>query len=318
MHSNIEKYNLLDCVTYEKFPLKLPECDIVFCQFGALGKKIFEMPHLFEWLKKRKVVVCLRGGSDLKAYGNKKLNFYQQLLKKVDLFLPVCDYFRRQLIAFGCYPHKIAVHHSAIDCSQFFFTVRQKPENEIIQLVSVCRLAKRKGIDYAIKAVVEILKKYKQIHYTIVGEGPERTYLEALIQQFNLQDYVTLHGWETHDKLVAILDRSHIFLSPSITESNGNEEGIANALKEAMAMGLISVGTQHAGTPELIDHGISGFLVSEKSVSELADTVEYIIEHPEQWKSIGLAARKKIEDEFETKQSIEKLEKIFYTLLKIQ
>jgi hypothetical protein len=104
-------------------------------------------------------------------------------------------------------------------------------------------------------------------------------------------------------------------LLPSRRASDGNEEGIANALKESMAMGLISVATFHAGTPELIEDGVSGFLVPEKNVYKLANTIDYIIEHPEIWESVGLAGRKKVEDEFETKQSIEKLEKIFYTLL---
>ena len=95
----------------------------------------------------------------------------------------------------------------------------------------------------------------------------------------------------------------------------GEEEGIANSLKEAMATGLISIGTFHAGTSELIEDGISGFLVHEKNSKELAQKIKYIIEHPEIWRSIGLAARKKIEDEFEIKKSVETLEKIFYQLV---
>ena len=182
-------------------------------------------------------------------------------------------------------------------------------------MVSVCRLVKKKGIDDALYAFYEIVKKYPQAHYYIVGDGPERTYLELLIYQLNLQDNVTLCGWKNHEEVVSILDKSHIFILPSRKAEDGNEEGIANALKEAMAMGLISIGTWHAGTPELIDDGISGFLVLEQSVVQLTKTIEYIIEHPEIWESVGLAARKKIEDGFETQQSIKKLERLFYALL---
>jgi colanic acid/amylovoran biosynthesis glycosyltransferase len=113
-----------------------------------------------------------------------------------------------------------------------------------------------------------------------------------LIKNLKIENYVTLFGWGTHDQVVAILDKSHIFLLPSITASNGDEEGIANALKEAMAMGLISIGTLHAGTPELIENGVSGFLVPQKNSFQLAKTIEYIIEHPEIWEEIHLAARK--------------------------
>lgn len=313
MHSNIEKYNLLDRVIYEKFPKKL-ECDVVFCQFGYLGKKIFEMSELSESLKNKKVVVCFRG-SDTTSYLQKNANAYRKLFNKVAFCLPVCDYFRKKLIAAGCPAHKIAVHHSAIDCSQFFFEVKEQPQQDVIHLVSTCRLVKKKGIEYAIQAIAEVVKKYPNIHYTIVGDGPEFKYLQSLVQRLNLHKKVTLCGWKNQNELVPILRRSHIFLLPSIKAPDGNEEGIPNAFKEAMAMGLISIGTWHAGTPELIEHGKSGFLVAEKNVSQLADAIKYVIEHPDIWESVGLAARKKIEDEFETKQSILQLEKLFYKLL---
>lgn len=82
-----------------------------------------------------------------------------------------------------------------------------------------------------------------------------------------------------------------------------------------MATGLVSIGTWHAGTPELIEDGVSGFLVPERDSKALAEKIKYAIKHPEQWKSMGLAARKKVEEEFETKKSIEELEQLFYGLV---
>jgi colanic acid/amylovoran biosynthesis glycosyltransferase len=314
MHPNIEKYKLLERVIYGQFPEQLPQCDIVFCQFGYLGKRIVKIPPLKEWLNDKKVVVCFRG-SDLTAHIKDDPTMYKKLFKKGDLFLPVCDYFKKRLIMLGCEPRKIVVHHSAINCSQFCFKKRKKPEEGPIHLVSVCRLVEKKGIDIAIQAVAKVMRKYKNIHFTIVGDGPERAYLEKLIKNLKVTDNVTMYGWGAQDQVVDILKRSHIFLLPSLTSSDGNEEGIANALKESMAMGLVSVGTWHAGTPELIEDGVSGFLVPEGNCIELAKTIEYIIEHPDIWEPIGMAARKKVEEEFETKQSIKKLEHLFYTLL---
>lgn len=314
MHSNIIKYKLLDRLIYKNFPLKLSKYDIIFCQFGYLGQRIFEMHNITKQLKKKKVVVCWRG-SDITAHLQKNPTMYKKMLKSSDLFLPVCDYFKQKLIDLGCNASKIIVHYSAIDCDQFSFSVRKKPENGIIHLVSTCRLVKKKGLDYALKAFAEIVKRHQNVHYTIIGDGPEKIYLELLIQHLGLQNNVTLCGWKNHTELVSILDKSHIFLLPSRTAPDGNEEGIANALKEAMAMGLITIGTWHAGTSELITDGVSGFLVQEKSICQLTNVIDYIIEHPEIWESIGYAARKKVENEFETKKSIEKLEKIFFKLL---
>jgi hypothetical protein len=61
--------------------------------------------------------------------------------------------------------------------------------------------------------------------------------------------------------------------------------------------------------------GVSGFLVPEKNIPALARVINYIIEHPEKWQSIGEEARKKIEDEFECKKLAQELETIFYTLI---
>ena len=315
IHPNVEKYKLMDRVKYTALSSKLPKCDIIFCQFGYLGKTLLLRQAKFaKSLKKRKLVVCFRG-SDTSSYVKKDPKAYRQLFGRADLLLPVCDYFKEKLIKLGCPPKKIEVYHSAIDCAKFFFTSRRKPEQGVINIVSVCRLVKKKGIDDAIKAFAEVSRKYPQLRYSIVGDGPERTYLELLVHQYGLQDKVTFHGWKSQDEIVVLLNKSHIFLLPSCKADDGNEEGIANALKEAMAMGLITIGTWHAGTPELIEHGKSGFLVPEKDVYQLIKTIEYILEHPDIWQKIGVAGRKKIKEEFETKQSVKKLEQIFYQLL---
>ncbi|HLJ30900.1 MAG TPA: glycosyltransferase [Candidatus Babeliales bacterium] len=315
IHPNVEKYKLMDRVKYTTLSSKLPKCDIVFCQFGYLGKLLLVRQAKFaKSLKKRKLVVCFRG-SDTSSYVQKDPKIYKKLFIEANLLLPVCDYFKQKLIRLGCGAQKIEVYHSAIDCAKFFFTPRNKPEEGTINIVSVCRLVKKKGVDDAIKAFAEVSQKYPQLRYSIVGDGQERTYLELLVYQYGLQDKITFHGWKSQDEIVSILHNSHIFLLPSRRADDGNEEGIPNALKEAMAMGLIAIGTWHAGTPELIEHGTSGFLVPEKNIFQLSSIIEHILEHPEVWQEIGLAGRKKVEKEFETKRSVKQLEKLFYRLL---
>ncbi len=313
---NVARYGLMDRVMYEEFPAELPQCDIVFCQSATWGKKILEMEALQEWLQNKKLVICLRG---LDITGNKVKNdphIYDQLLTTGDLFLPVCDYFKRLIIQLGCDPNKVVVHHSAINGTQFFFRPRKKVsrKRDIIKFVSVCRLVQKKGLEYAIQAFAEIVEKRKNVHFTIVGSGHLESRLRKLTASLGIADKVTFFGWGTQEQVVSILDKSHIFLLPSITASSGDEEGIANSLKEAMAMGLIPIGTRHAGTPELIEDGVSGFLVPEKDSHALAKKMRYILKHPEIWKKIGQAARRKIENEFEIKKSVETLEQLFYGL----
>lgn len=315
---DIEKYGLMNRVIYEQLPEEKPECDIIFCQSGTLGRKIVENESLAAWIKDKKIIVCLRGLDVTGAHIRKDPTIYTNLFTRGDLFLPVCEYFKTLLIGYGCDPYKIHVHHSAIDCDKFFFQERtkEKKKRSIIHLVAVCRLIQKKGLEYAIKAVELVVKKNKYIHFTIVGSGHLQSYLEDLVKKLGLQNKVTFFGWATQEQVVKILNKSHIFLLPSTKSNKGDEEGIANALKEAMAMGLISIGTMHAGTPELIENGVSGYLVPEKDAKALAQKITYIVKNPRKWKAMSIAARKKIEAEFETKKSVGELEQIFYGLLK--
>jgi colanic acid/amylovoran biosynthesis glycosyltransferase len=315
---NIAKYGLMDHVIYEQWPSEMPECDVIFCQSASLGRKMIGNESIAKWMQDKKLVVCLRG---LDITGNaikKDPSIYYDLFARGDLFLPVCDYFKNLLIGYGCDPQKIMVHHSAIDCEKFAFRERKKDNRKQAKthLVAVGRLIQKKGLDIAIKSLAKIAKNPKyNIHFTIVGSGHLRKNLEKLAVELGIRNKISFFGWATQEQIVDILHRSHVFLLPSTKSDKGDEEGIANALKEAMSTGLVSIGTWHAGTPELIEDGISGYLVPEKNSRALAERIKHVIKHPELWKTIGLAARQKIEDEFETKKSVEELEQLFYGLV---
>lgn len=315
VHPDIEKYKLFDHVLYKKLPSVLPDCDIVFCQFGYHGKKIFEIPAIAQWLKNKKVVTCLRG-ADITTRFMRNPDQYTKLFRMGDLFLPVCEYFKKLLVnKCGCPEEKIVVHHSAIDCSKFFFKRKKLSSKRPVKLISVCRLVEKKGIDYAINAVAKVIRQYPNIVYTIVGDGPERHYLDKLIKNLHLQDKIILCGWKSQTEVIKMLNKSHIFLLPSVTAANGNEEGIPNALKEAMAMGLPVIATWHAGNSELIENGVSGFLVSQRNAAELSERIMYLLEHPQEWLALCIAGRNTVEERFETKKTTEKLEELFYQLL---
>src|SRR6266446_4065951 len=163
-HPNVAKYSLMNAVTYEQWPARLSECDIVFCQSATLGKQILETTALAQWLKKRKLVISLRGADITKNEVKNNSAAYQRLFKEADLFLPVCGYFKKIAVQLGCSPDKVMVHHSAINCDQFFFKEREQRKNETVQLVSVCRLVEKKGLNFALQAIAKIIKKYKNIH----------------------------------------------------------------------------------------------------------------------------------------------------------
>ncbi len=215
----------------------------------------------------------------------------------------------------GCDPKKIIVHHSAIDCKKFSFKPRTLGGAGIINVVTVCRLTEKKGLIYSIRAVTQLIRRYPSIRYDIVGFGPLEQELKQLIARLGAQNQIRLVGRASEDGVAAILDDAHIFLLASVTASNGDEEGIPNVLKEAMARGIPVVSTFHSGIPELVDDGVSGFLVPQRSIKLLANKIEYLINNPNLWYKMGLAGYKKVKDGYDKEKVNDQLVNIFKRLI---
>ncbi len=314
VHADVNKYHLLKRTSYGRFPRKAPPFDIIYCQFGVQGVKLLRTKKRYKL--KSKLVTCFRG-SDISCYLKRRPRAYRVLFGGGgDLFLPVCKFFKQKLIKQKCNSKKIVVHHSAIDCEKFSYKKRTLNPGEKIRIVTVGRLVEKKGMKYAIRAVAKLVKKYPHIEYTIVGDGPLREQLALLITTLKLEDHVTLYGAATHNEVVKILNKAHIFVLSSVDGSDGNQEGIPNALKEAMACGIPVVSTFHAGIPELIEDKVSGLLVLQGNSGDLAKKIQYLIMNPEKWVSMGQAGRKKVEQEFEIENTVDKLERLFRNLLK--
>jgi len=292
-------------------PSDLHTFDIIYCPFGYRGIEFIDVMKSSKI--KAKFVTGFRG-ADLSRDIKGDFHRYDTLFEQCDLFLPVCDYFKRKLLRLGCPKDKIVVLHSAIDCKKFSYTKKRLPKNEAVQVISICRFVEKKGLEYGIKAIAVLLKENKKIEYRIFGSGLLRHNLLNLIKKLGVQNKIKIMGHVSQKKVANLLETADIFLLPCITAKNGDEEGIPNSVKEAMVMGVIPVSTYHAGIPELVKDG-SGFLVSPKNVSALTEKIKYLIKHPEVWQTMSLVGRKIIEEEYEKEYINDQLEHIFQNLV---
>ena len=268
------------------------EHDAVHCQFGNLGPEVLRLKQI--GAISGKLVTSFRG-NDLTGYLQTKRICYRELFRKGDLFLPVSEVFRHRLIEKGCSPAKITVHRSGVDLAKFQYSLRRRAEGEPTKLISIGRFVEKKGLAYAVKAIARIVDSCYKISYSIIGDGKLRADLEHLIDQLGVGDHVRLLGCMPHSEVVLHLRNSHLLLAPSVTGTDGDQEGIPNVLKEAMAMGIPVISTLHGGIPELVENGKSGFLVPERDVEALANRLAYLIDHPERWSEMGSHGRKRIE-----------------------
>lgn len=286
--------------------------DILYCHFGTNG-------ILGTYLKEMGVdgkLVTTFHGYDMSGFiKSNSNNVYKNLFKNGDLFLPISDYWKRKLIKLGCNEKKIIVHHMGINLEKFKFFKRRKKIGEFTKILTIGRLVEKKGHEYAIKAIREIIRKYKNVEYIIAGEGPLENKLKNLVLELGIKNYIKFVGVAKQDEVLELYKQAHIFILPSVTASNGDQEGIPVVLMEAQASGLPVVSTFHTGIPEVVVDGKSGFLVPERDVNALAERLEYLIEHSEIWPDMGQYGRKFVEKHYVINKLNKRLVGIYQNLI---
>ncbi|WYL96440.1 MAG: colanic acid biosynthesis glycosyltransferase WcaL [Gloeotrichia echinulata IR180] len=293
--------------------LKDGEYDIIHCQFGTLSPIV--LAYREAGIITGKLITTFRGIDISKYVHENGINVYEQLFEKGEFFLANCKFFGDRAIDLGCDPNKIVVHGSGLDCQKFTFKPRYFPIDGKIQIATTGRLVEKKGIEYAIRAVAKIVEIYPNIEYQIIGDGELKEQLEQLITELNIGHIVKLLGWKQQKEIVEILDKCHIFVAPSVTGKDGNQDAPVNTLKEAMAMGLPVISTRHGGIPELVEDGVSGFLVPERDTEAIATKLSYLITHPELWEKMGKAGRARVEDKYDMNKLNDELVVIYQQLL---
>jgi len=194
----------------------------------------------------------------------------QQMLEAVKLVLVRSQSLRRAVADLGCDPEKIEIQRAGIPLEEFPFRERSWPKSGEWRLVQAGRLIEKKGLPVTLRAFAVFLGKYPNATLTIAGEGAMLGELQQLARELNVGARVSFTGFISQEQLRDIYYRSHIFLHPSQTGRDGNQEGIPNSMLEAMASGLPVFATQHGGIPEAIENGVSGVLVPERDHEELA------------------------------------------------
>ena len=289
------------------------EFDIIHCHFGPNGIIGVQLKELGLESK----IITTFHGYDMSAFiSNKGSDVYKDLFLNGDLFLPISDYWKGKLVKLNCDEKKIIVHRMGINLGKFKYSERKIQPGEPIKILTVGRLVEKKGHEYLIKAIAKVITNHTNITCIIAGDGPLRNKLESLVLETGIKNYVKILGAVEQDEILKLYQQAHIFVLPSITASNGDQEGIPVVLMEAQAVGLPIISTYHSGIPEVIMDGKSGFLVPEKDVNALADRLDYLIKHPEIWLEMGRCGRNFVEEKYDIKKLNQQLVEIYQNLIR--
>jgi len=160
-------------------------------------------------------------------------------------------------------------------------------------ILSLGRVAPRKGFDTVIQAMPKVLSRAPEAVYVIVGEGPDRDRLDALITSLNLQEHVRLIGrvpWTDVPRWHNVAD---VFVTPS-RSAPPSVEGFGIVFLEANACGKPVIGARTGGIPDAVLDGETGLLVEPDDADELADALLKLIEDPILAARLGAQGRDRV------------------------
>lgn len=298
--------------------IKTKKCKLIHARFGSGGIQMLPV-------KKRAKLPLLTSfhGSDLsKQVRNQRYRKQlTHLFRAGEAFTVVSEHMKKRLISLGCPAQKITILKSGIHLEKLPFLPRHQLSEQIqsdgsFRILTVGRLVEKKGTDLLLRAFTQILKRYPSTRLIIVGDGPRKKELQLGAKQLGVQSRVKWKGALSHSEVINELKRSHLFVLPSRTGKDGDQEGIPNSIMEAMAIGRVVISTRHAGIPELIVHEQTGFLAPEGDHDALANMIQYVLESPLPLEEILHNARKKIEREHDILKQANKLEQIYDQVLK--
>lgn len=242
----------------------------------------------------------------------------RQMFDAVKLVLVRSESLRSAVVDLGCDEKKIEVQRTGIPLDEFPFRERNFPPSDgggEWRFVQAGRLIEKKGLPVTLRAFASFLKRYPNATLTIAGEGPLLGQFQELARELKIDNRVSFTGFISQEQLRDLYYGSHIFLHPSETGSDGNQEGIPNSMLEAMASGLPVFATEHGGIPEAIEHGVSGVLVLERDDEELAQALLNAVEDRHFLSRVARSGAEVVGEKFDLRTQARRLEDIYLKTL---
>lgn len=250
------------------------------------------------------------------------LTRYQQLFADPDTrFLCEGSAMARSLAELGCPPEKITVQHLGVEVGKIRFEPRCWQPDEPLRVLIAAGFREKKGIPYAIEALGRLAQEIL-LALTIIGDAeptPASRYekqriLDAL-QRSGLAPTTRLLGYQPYAVFSQEAYRHHLFMSTSVTASDGDTEGGAPvSLIDMAASGMPIVSSVHCDIPEIVRHGETGWLAEERDVDGILASLKKWVDAPERWPEFLIAGRRHIEHEYDAERQGERLAEIYRAL----
>lgn len=216
---------------------------------------------------------------------------YARLFRYAAAIVVVSQAMRRTLIALGAPDEKVVVNPCSVDIGEF---KQGNPADAAPVFLAVGRLVEKKAPHLMLLAFAMVYRQNPLARLRIIGDGHLIGVVQDMIVALGLEESVVMLGPQSHDVVREEMQRARAFVQHSVVAVSGDSEGTPVGILEAGASGLPVVSTFHAGIPDVIVEGLTGFLVSERDVPATADRMIRLANDPGLAQSMGDAARRRI------------------------
>lgn len=199
------------------------EFDVVHCHFGKEANQYLPIRKM---MRHAMPMITSFYGYDVSHLPKVKgPSYYDALKKECHRYIVMSNNMKERVIALGFQENELVVLPVSIQVDEFPFVERTVAKNERVEIISVGRFVEKKGFDDLLRALAIVKQKASRpFHCTIVGGGELETKLKTMASELQLNDVVSFPGFVKLQEVIKLFLKSHLYLQPSKTASNGDME----------------------------------------------------------------------------------------------
>jgi len=181
-------------------------------------------------------------------------------------------------------------------------------------LLFVGRLVDKKGIEYLLRALPQVLASHPAEHLTVIGDGPLKQSLVELGETLNITEHLTFTGALTNRDIPHYLQTSAIAIFPSVVTDSGDQEGTPVAIMEALACGCPTIVADYPGVRDVISDNETGLLVAGKSPEGIADAILTLLNNQDLRLHLSRNGRQQVQAQYDWRVISDKFMSLFRKL----
>jgi colanic acid/amylovoran biosynthesis glycosyltransferase len=230
---------------------------------------------------------------------------YRYLFKHAAGILVVSRHMEEALVSLGC-PREL-ITYNPYGPRDGFFEIEPDYRPTVL---SVGRFTDIKANYLVLMAFRQALASCPQARLVMAGEGELLETCKTLATVWGIENRASFPGAVPHKDVPRLFGEACCFVQHSVTPSYGDAEGTPNTILEAGAASLPVVSTRHAGIPDVIVHGKTGFLVEERDVGGMATHLSQLLSDPVNCRNLGTQAKKHIRENFPSLLHVQRLARV--------